>query len=189
MWETKFDSSINQVYYVNSLDGTVSFDLPCEVQSKTPRKFCEFRPNLLSRITSKLSLHKTKLKEEKGKTHENRENQDGSDDLSGAPADSITSHSLLAANYLNMTAHMPLSSEDDYMLDEPLNLYNSEYNSDTSSISSSESIQSFYLELLPNAIYFDYEQSVYYDDKSVVDDFDKEQERLELRMQFLKELY
>lgn len=179
MWETKFDSSINQVYYVNSLDGTVSFDLPCEVQSKAPRKFCEFRPNLLSRITSKLSLHKTKLKEEKlGKPNEEHETL-------GLVVDQLDSHSLLAANYLNLTAHMPLSSEDDYMLDEPLNLYNS----DSSSISSSESIQSFYLELLPNAIYFDYEQSVYYDDKSVVDDFDKEQERLELRMQILKELY
>lgn len=183
MWETKFDTSLNQVYYVNSLDGTVSFDLPCEVQSaKAPRyKGCEFaRPNLLSRITSKLTLnrsrsHERKLELNKKPQSQNNERLDLDDHI-------------VAATYLSSVAHMPLSLEDSYMLDEPLNLYNS----DATSVSSDESIQSFYLELLPNDIYYDYEHSIYYDDKSMQykeDDFEKEQERLELRLQILKELY
>ncbi|WPK24098.1 hypothetical protein PUMCH_001354 [Australozyma saopauloensis] len=33
MWKTKFDFSLNQVYYENTSDGSISFDLPCEVQN------------------------------------------------------------------------------------------------------------------------------------------------------------
>lgn len=37
MWKTKFDTSLNQVYYENTMDGTITFDLPCEVQSHKSR--------------------------------------------------------------------------------------------------------------------------------------------------------
>lgn len=92
------------------------------------------------------------------------------------------------ANGAYYLSHMPLSMEDSFMLEDPLNLYNS----DVESVSSDESIQSFYLELLTNEIYFDYEQSVYYDDKAlqyIDEDYDKEKERHELRLQIMKELY
>lgn len=49
MWKTKFDTSLNQVYYENTLDGTISFDLPCEVQSHKSRP----KLNIFLKISSK----------------------------------------------------------------------------------------------------------------------------------------
>lgn len=186
MWKTKFDSILNQVYYVNTSDGSVSFDLPCEVQNpKTKPRSCNLRsnrPNLLSRISSKLLMHRSKSSEELPSLCSDSEpelTQPESQPMSSAPS-----------LYLLSVPHLALSLEDSYMLDEPLNLY--QYQSDASSVSSDESIQSFYLELLANDIYYDYEHSIYYDDKSMQhteDGYDKERERMELRLQILKELY
>lgn len=182
MWQAKFDSSLNQVYYQSS-DGTVSFDLPCEVQNaQAPRKPCGVaRPNFLSRITSKLLLSKTRSQENRIETAKKNveEPKDVALPVAMAPA---------KANAGFYLSHMPLSMEDSFMLEDPLNLYNS----DAESVSSDESVQSFYLELLTNEIYFDYEQSVYYDQKAlqyIDEDYDKEKERHELRLQIMKELY
>lgn len=183
MWKTKFDSSLNQIYYENTLDGSVTFDLPCEVHNAkaSKPKGCDLvRPNLLSRLTSRLPFCRSSSLENC------RFRAAGTakvvEKTSEVPDSQITSL------YLSGMAHIPLSLEDSYMLEEPFNLYNS----DASSISSDESVQSFYLELLPNDIYYDHEHSIYYDDKSIQhieEDYDKEQERLELRLQILRELY
>lgn len=176
-WTTKYDPSINQVYYINSDDGSVSFDLPCEVQSSKTVK-----PTLLKRITSKLSLCRSKSPLDQCRALDVAE-LSVQPQLPAEPTHYVYEAPVPAKNY---TAH--LAVEDAYMLEEPLNLYNS----DVSSISSDESIQSFYLELPHNEIYFDHEHSVYYDQKSlqVIEEFyDKEQERMELRLQLLKELY
>lgn len=182
MWQPKFDSTLNQVYYQNTENGTVSFDLPCEVHSAhVPKKSCDVvRPNFLSRITSKLLLSKSKSHEGRSEAvHKSIEQP------KEAKLPAVVAPTKVNALHLY---HMPLSLEDSYMLEDPLDLYNS----DVESVSSDESIQSFYLELLANEIYYDYEHSVYYDQKSIQyinEDYDKEKERHELRLQIMKELY
>ncbi|SGZ53934.1 CIC11C00000004260 [Sungouiella intermedia] len=182
MWQTKYDSILNQVYYQNTEDGSVSFDLPCEVQnSQHPKKSCDVvRPNFLSRITSKLLLHRSR-------SPENRS------EMAKKSIQPVAAEQKMVDAPVKMDASvyftsMPLSLEDSYMLENPLNLYNS----DVESVSSCESIQSFYLELAPNEIYYDYENSIYYDEKAlqyIEEDYDKEKERYELRLQIMKELY
>lgn len=187
MWKSKYDASINQVYYENTLDGSVSFDLPCEVQNgkDSKRKPCQtIKPTLFSRLSRKLSHRRSASPpaEEVAAFA----NSEPAPKLNDESVDTSDAH--IASAYLSGVAHMPFSLEDSYMFEEAFNLYSS----DASSISSSESIQSFYLELLPNDIYYDQEQSIYYDNKAIQyidEDYDKEKERTELRLQILKELY
>lgn len=174
MWETKFDSSLNQVYYVDSDDGSVLFDLPCEVHTGKSKPKCHTKAKLISKITSALSLRKLKSAESKNES-----------------CLSVSSGSEFADSYYTpplVNPQMHLTLEDSYMLETPLNLYNS----DVSSVSSDESVQSFFSNIESNDIYFDHEHSIYYDSKSlqyIENDFDKERERHELRLQIFKELY
>lgn len=168
MWQSKYDESLDQVYYVNSDDGSVLFDLPCEVHTAKTKQsnFCKLmRPKLLSRISLALTLGRLKSHELK-------------------PQDPVVPVTLAAPQHFDYS--MALSGEDSFMLENPLNLYNL----DASSVLSDESIQLFYSNIETNDIYYDYEHSVYYDDKSLqYENYDKEQERHELRLQILKELY
>lgn len=61
------------------------------------------------------------------------------------------------------------------------------YESDISSDSDVDSVRSFYSELPRNDVYYDEEYSVYVDHK--IGYSDREQERNELRLQILQELY
>lgn len=168
MWQLRFDSSLNQVYFVNTADGSILFDLPTEVH-KAGRKE---RPNFLSRITSALSLKRFKT----------------------PPAETPQSDlsETLSSEKLREEIPTPrnlyeINSDDSFLLESGLNLLNCDL--DAVSVMSDESIQSFYSELQVNDVFYDDAQLVYYDEKLGAKPDDLEQERLELRLQILKELY
>lgn len=84
---------------------------------------------------------------------------------------------------------------DDYLLESPVNLV--PYNSDMDSILSDESIHSYYSNINSNEIYYEEEENLprstdnyYYTYEDDLDEpsYDKEQERQELRLQFMREL-
>lgn len=84
---------------------------------------------------------------------------------------------------------------DDYLLESPVNLV--PYNSDMDSILSDESIRSYYSNINSNEIYYEHDDSLprnrdsdyyTYEDDLEEPSYDKEQERQELRLQFMREL-
>lgn len=192
-WKTEFDPILNQVYYINSEDGSVSFDLPCEVQNTRKR---HSGSGLFARISSKLSLIRSKsscpfigkevpcsrcASTEQGVTKEKGIESPISDNSV------LTQPELEADTYSLTSPETEATPRNAYMMEKSFNLYDYD---DMSSIMSEESIQSFYHELPRSEIYYDYEASVYVDKLSLPNfDFDEEQERYELRQQMLQELY
>ncbi|CAI5760340.1 unnamed protein product [Candida verbasci] len=68
-WKLEYDTTLNQYYYVNLLDNSISFDSPCEVNHRKRNIFgiktnstCSFfeKPFLVRKISSKLSLKKSR---------------------------------------------------------------------------------------------------------------------------------
>lgn len=185
MWKPQYDSSLQQVYYLNTDDGLVSFDLPCEVNSPHNKSKCP--RNMLSKITSRLSLHRSKSPHEPVEMPSARPASVSSlPDLEPSRADKPRrTENSDYSKFLEYTRLLDHASS--YVLERPLYLFDLE----NASVSSDESIQLFYLDLEPTDIYYDNEASVYYDEQAKAQNvaFDKEQERLELRLQILKELY
>lgn len=166
-WKSEYDPILNQVYYVNLSDGSISFDLPCEVHQRKSSGF-------LTRISSKLSLRKSKSRDCKIRL------------LMGSPkaASLAVPHSELALSPASSYA----PSSNSFLLGSPLSLSLPSEADDQATLSSTDSIQTFYSELPRNEIYYDYE-SLHYVDRNASVLYDKEQERLELRQQFRDELY
>lgn len=185
MWKPQYDTSLQQVYYLNTADGLVSFDLPCEVNSPHNKNKCP--RNMISKITSRLSIHRSKSPHEPVEGASPRPVSVSSlPDLEPSRADNAAMpESSDYSKFLEYTRLLDHASS--YVLERPLYLFDLE----NASVSSDESIQLFYLDLAPTDIYYDHEASVYYDEQAKEQSvaFDKEQERLELRLQILKELY
>ncbi|PVH19494.1 hypothetical protein CXQ85_003340 [Candidozyma haemuli] len=198
MWQQKYDEGLQMPYYVNLDDGSITFDLPCEVSvQKKPSKCKE---NIIQRITSALSLRRSSSK--------------NSDDGCQVKQDEASEETYITADTSPpSTPQMKYEEEpssplslsgmpnESYMLEKAFNLYPNE--NDVASISSDESIQSFYSDIVANSVYYDYARSVYCDEKPPIeedsdlqrenaffnDDYEKELERQELRLQIMKELY
>lgn len=166
MWKSKYDANIDQMYFVNDTDGSILFDLPCEVKSNK-------KGNFLTRISSKICLRR-KL------------SRNGDCISSG---ESVSEHEVSpqVTQKSESVGLYTLDHGDSYVFEDALRFDDS----DASTISSSESIQSFYEPLPTYQVFYDEEASVFYDEKSLqyTDLYDKEQERLELRLQILRELY
>ena len=207
LWRTEFDPILNQVYYVNCEDGSVSFDLPCEVQNAPKRNS---NSGFFSRISSKLSLHRSRNPKnlscpvygEVVKTHSapssevsDSSSESGSESYISDQSEAVSDSQSLTQNTKSYAfSPDPTSYPNDdvvprnaYLADQAFRL---EEHEDAASIVSEESIQSFYHELPRSEIYFDHENAVYVDKHLCRDvDFDKEQERYEFRQQMMRELY
>lgn len=171
MWETKFDPVLNQVYYLND-DGSVSFDLPCEVNTVNSAKS---KLSIFNKISTKLAMIRYKpsscdtLFKKKSKASIKLAVSDRSSEstaYSGGAALAKTTSASYFEEFLNWPSEAANDMRRAYERDE------------VSSVSSVDSIETFYSEL-PVDIY---------DDVSIYG-FDKELERRELRLQFIRELY
>lgn len=189
-WKTEYDPVLNQVYYINSEDGSISFDSPCEVQNVPKRNSSS---SFFARISSRLSLIRSKSscpfvgKEVPCSKCNSMEQSVASTESVESPLSEnfpLNREGLDADVYSYSADVVPRNS---YMMEKAFNL---EDYDDMLSIMSEESIQSFHHELPRSEIYYDYESSVYVDKRSLPHvDFDEEQERYELRQQILQELY
>lgn len=167
-------------YYVNSDDGQVSFDLPCEVHQKKKSK-----ENLLQRITSALSLRRSKSEECPISKNEEETYTTAATSLQNSPE---------PKEEPSLPINMSRVPSESYLLEKAFNLHPHE--GDVASISSDELIQSFYSDIVANDVYYDYARLVYCDGDSEEkeqgffnEDYEKELEREELRLQMIKELY
>lgn len=240
MWQRDYDADLQQYYFTNTDDNTISYDLPCEVQytpeikreksssssyfpslkkkksatssssSTSSSSGCPFTEStkstssassmstsssVLSKITSVLSRkssicsQKSKSSSQKRKTALSRSS---SRTLSGEASeyveDNSKTHSFNVAAYDDSNSVIS-GLDDEFLLEDSVNYgyqskpiqrnYINGYNSDNSM--SEESIHSYYSELARDSYYYEYdEESVY--------DFEKEKERLELRIQMQQEL-
>lgn len=209
MWQQKFDHGLQMPYYVNQNDGTVTFDLPCEVNQKKSPKLKE---NILHKITSALSLKRLCLKnsDEGLSSRCSRDSQSDNGYITAETSlhsttpisEEINEPSLpLAMAHTQSDSYISPMPADSYMLEKAFNLH--PHDNDVISLSSSESIQSFYLNIVATEVFYDRERSVYCDEKLlreenyetklantfINDDYERELERQELRQQILEELY
>ena len=180
MLHSKDASSLDKMYYTSDSDGRLLFVLSND--SKNTKK-----TNFLSRFTSKLTNCRSNDRKTKAKEFSNQ-----AEPKESARAVSEFAHRSLRAEAFQKPAHyspdsVELDFEDSFMLEPALHLDHS----DVSTLSSPESIQSFHARLPPCDIYYDDEASVFLDKNSLEfsEMYDKEQERLELRLQILRELY
>lgn len=218
-WKMQYDSTMQQYYYVNTKDNTVSFDLPCEVSHKkesskqksffnlkrknTQESQCQMsrsdsgkKRNVLSKIGSVLSIRSSK-------SHESNDDSPISPITSGTKAFASKRSSddyIINGNYKitpydkvdndEDTTSILTRIDDEYLLDNPANFKNfagtsiNYYESDLESVSSSESIQSYYSDL--NSYYYQSENEGSTRDLNL--SFDKDEERRQLRLQMLQEL-
>lgn len=221
-WKLQYDEILQQYHYINVIDNTVTFDLPCEV-NYTPELI---RPRTIFHLRRRTSADtgrrrpETVSVEEHGRKktifgklgsmlrHRTSRDGTGSEHASDASVESLdsglyddeTSESVEhidGGNYrydlartggfgsLDDLNSMISGLDDEFLLHNPTNLKNfagtsiTTNGSDMESVDSSESIHSYYSNL--PYYYEELEQDV---DLS----FDKEQERLELRLQFREEL-
>ncbi|OBA20669.1 hypothetical protein METBIDRAFT_202821 [Metschnikowia bicuspidata var. bicuspidata NRRL YB-4993] len=201
-WSTDFDPVLNQVFYINNQDGSVSFDLPCEVVI-TPKRHSG--KGFFSKLSSKLSLIRPKSPTQR--SYPCPFSDVNSKPLGGSPRSSGSSFgSLVARAVASSPAARRLSLEMDSYSLAPAPAYSSDIGTvprnaymmerafdlsqhdDVFSVISDESIHSFHHELPRSEIYYDTENSVYVDELSL-SPVDMERERYEVRQQILRELY
>lgn len=214
MWTREYDPTIQLHYYINSEDNSISYDLPCEVQHRTPghkksshfslkrkispcsgmkdnsdRESVSRKSSVLSRITSVLS----------------RKSSNSSGDLkatSNTTSSSVSSATLISAadtnNHKNPHTQTFNISEteidsdsvisgldDDYLLESPINYGYSSRNY----LNGYQSNTSIYSEESIHSYYSELvREDYYYEYEESVYDLAKEQERLEIRMQMRQEL-
>ncbi|ODV65638.1 hypothetical protein HYPBUDRAFT_153858 [Hyphopichia burtonii NRRL Y-1933] len=181
IWKFKYDDTFKQYYYINTKDNSISFDLPCEVKNtssnntsfinhimskKSHHPRSNTSKNLLHRISSAFSLKLSKSNEEKKPAMLLPQTRSHQDDIS-----------------------LMSGLGDEFLLQPSFNLnkYNTNSPADSQSILSyddeiydDESIHSYYSDLN------NYE--VYQDEEDMKEEFNKYKERMELRLQFIKEL-
>lgn len=228
IWLIKYDESLGQYYYLNESNNTVSFDLPCEVKTSEevnsdmkPGKFlglirrsslknnkCQKKGGaMLSRITTKLSLKKSRSNET-------------------VPSPTNISQPLAKSESMQ-TPFIASSLDDDFLLNNPNDFNNFagtslvgqsftpslRFNSEESSlfadsesesidsyeddVSEEESVRSFFMEdnnyttKYPTPYHYN-DYHYYYTENEVDEDDvetnDVEAERALLRMQMLAEL-
>lgn len=204
MWQQKFDHNLQLNYYVNLDDGLISFDLPCEVQIQ--KKLPKQKENILHRITSALTLRRLSSKASDDELQQGLsvESESGFTTADQSPSEP-NGHLLPMSGPPLPLGEKSISRmpSDSYLLEKAFNLQPHE--NEVASVSSDESIQSFYLDIAANDMYYDYDRTVYCDEKPFIsgngknnlplennlinDDYEKELERQELRLQILKELY
>lgn len=203
-WKQEFDPTINQYYYINTKDNTITFDSPNEVKR---RKFpCKKTSSSSSSLTSKGSaitsiksnsshssfLQKLGFRRKssdkgndsiKSSIQPSKSQPTTTTDFNGPVEDNDTIPEAYNSDN-DDTINDVLSLDDEYLLSNPKNFRNfagtsisPDHNDDLSSIDSQGSIVSYYSELETNEFGTDEFYS-----------FDKEKERAELRQQFLREL-
>lgn len=194
MWESRYDSTLRARYYYEVETGEISFDLPCEVNHKTKK-----RPKLLSKITSALSLKKLTSAEKKSCTPmpqnsstlplDNTQNEVITDTPTSPllPSPDFRSYKSAASNLSLNSAISVSTAPESYLLQ---NDHVPHLHADASSLSSGESIHTFYLNLAHSEIIYDDDSIPYYEPLMTdLNNFDRDQERLELRQQILSELF
>lgn len=174
MWQSKYDANIDQMYFVNDTDGSILFDLPSEVKNNK-------KTNLLTRITSKIGLYRRCSRNSNCSSNSDASSASDASETEVEVSPQTTQTTRSVGLYTLEHSDYYYTFESAMRLDD----------SDVSTLSSSESIQSFYEPLPTCEVYYDDVASVFYDEKSLhyTDLYDKEQERLELRLQILRELY
>lgn len=161
-WKLQYDNVLNQYYYLNTKDNSISFDLPNEVV-KTEKKL------LLKRLSFKRKKSNGSLCKSMSSDYKNLISQSTSSSSSADTSDKSSNSSIN-------------SLDDEYLFTNSNNFKNfagtslSNNYDDVSSINSEQSIITYYSDMDPTAFSNDYYS------------FDKEKERIELRLQFLKEL-
>ncbi|CUM64166.1 uncharacterized protein PRCAT00001759001 [Priceomyces carsonii] len=207
VWKLEFDQTLEQYYYINLQTNAVSFDLPCEVSrkhdpinAKQRRKFSSLKRK--SYDNSEQALRQSRSNESRKRSviskissafsfkTKSRDSASSSDEK--YTATKYDSNPLVSSDNSNKTSTENIDSnsmyeakiDDEYLLDNPESFRNfagtsiAYYDSEVDSIDSEESIQSYYVSK-------DYDTSIY----SGPDlDFDKINERREIRSQLLKEL-
>ncbi|EGV66670.1 hypothetical protein PSN45_002715 [Yamadazyma tenuis] len=168
-WKLQFDSTLNQYYYLDTKTNTISFDCPAEVK-RTKKQ------SLLRRLSFKSK-----------KSNESLITATCSDALSKNSTNSTSSYTSQSSTSSTPSQPQPKQTpffDDEYLLNNPTNFRNfagtslaqaDGFHDDVSSIDS-ESVITYYSELNHDIYAEDYYS------------FDKEKERIELRLQFMKEL-
>lgn len=114
MWKTKFDTALNQVYYENTNDGTITFDLPCEVQNRTRPKH-----NLFLKFSSRFSTSQksvpncklvTSLLVAKGSSERNSPVADSPASTNTTPTSPLPSSDSLQPLFETSYIHRPSAS-------------------------------------------------------------------------------
>lgn len=208
MWTQAYDRDLEQYYYINEEDQSISYDLPCEVQYTPEAKLntkpsyffiskkrlsdtsshgkaqhCPWTTNKQSLSTSVFSKISSVL---------SRKNSLGSTSSSQrSPLSAFSLDTLVNERQQSDYPHAPVLSEassiisgdDDYLIESPMyrrsKNYLSGYASDPSL--SEESIHSYYSELVRDEFQYEFEDESIYD-------LEREKERLELRKQIRLEL-
>lgn len=166
-WKLQYDNDLNQYYYLNTKDNSISFDLPNEVV-KTEKKL----------LLKKLSFKRKKSNSSICKSISN----DYKNSLSKVSSPLSSTSEKSSNNSVQSSDSSINSFDDEYLLTNTNNFKNFagtslSYNyDDNASINSEQSIVTFYSDMDPTEFSNDYYS------------FDKEKERIELRLQFLKEL-
>ncbi|EGW29927.1 uncharacterized protein SPAPADRAFT_52778 [Spathaspora passalidarum NRRL Y-27907] len=183
-WKLVYDETLQQYYYLNIYENTISFDTPCEVNYKPKRHFslpglikrksssshsyCYSKPSLFRRISNTLSIKSNKSNEQVS----NKSNDQITTSTSNTLTDGITGIdeeyfiSNDAANFKNFAGTSSIMS--DYSIDSELE--------EPISDEESNEIHSYYAD-------------IYQEEETFVDSIDRERELRELRLQMLKELY
>lgn len=169
MWEQRYDETLRAPYWYDAATGAVSFDLPSEVHHKKRR-----RPRLLTKITTALS--RRKLEKSQTELPEIPRPQSAPQSITASEPSSPLSQT--APSYVSANSHLSgPQSTTAYTLDRPCSLGNLQF-LESYSVSSLESIHSFYLDMEPENLMV-----------AELNQFDRDQERLELRQQILRELF
>ncbi|RLV91183.1 hypothetical protein JA1_004077 [Spathaspora sp. JA1] len=181
-WKLVYDETLQQYYYLNVYENTISFDSPCEVNHKPKRHFSlpslikrksssstsycyANKPSLYRRLSNALSIKSNKSNEQINTTNNSNSTltETKDDMITGVDDEYFLTN---VANFKNFAGTSSIIGSDysiDSDLEEPL--------------SEDEEIHSYYAN-----IYDDEEETF-------TDSIDRERELRELRLQMLQELY
>ncbi|KAG7664045.1 uncharacterized protein J8A68_002423 [[Candida] subhashii] len=196
-YKLQYDSILQQYYYVNLNDNTITFDSPCEVNHTIQHKKHSIIPKLLRRKLSSPSLcnyttttteqHPPSLYRRISNALSIKSNKSTSQELITTTTKSIQQSEEQESRVIE-------GIDDEYLINNVTNYknfsgtsydYNSESEGELESVDSEEELN----EIIPYYYQSQYVLEHQQGDTSVYDNYDKELERRELRLQMLKELY
>lgn len=182
-WKLEYDSTLSQYYYVNTETNSISFDLPCEVKRKS------HTPSFLRKLSFKRKrsndsdINCTQAEEALKRAGSSPMSpQTSFDAYSQIPSSPQTKFHNNHYNYDHLQYN-----DDEYLYNNPTNFKNFAGTSLTPDHDDNESINSDYSDDQSIiTFYSDLDMNEYANDDNYT--FDKEKERIELRLQFLREL-
>lgn len=166
-WKREYDETLQQYYYINTEDNLISYDLPCEVKTPTSKHgLCKTESPMRRSLSMFTKLGTVLRKSSRQDSH-------------------LSQNTLVDAPPKDSDVRSIISGLDEYILQPSFNLNPTKLGelSDAESVSSDDLIHSYYSDYARDAAY-----PYYYEEETHTESYERQQERLELRAQFLKEL-